>query len=298
MVDKFKGTGVALVTPFKKDNSIDFEALERVLIFTAAEGQGVDYWVVLGTTGESVTLSKEEKNEILSFVVNHNPAKLPVVYGIGGNNTAELLHTLEKTDFRGVDAILSVSPYYNKPSQEGIYAHYRTLADHSPLPIILYNVPGRTSSNIAASTTLRLAAHPKIIAIKEACNDLTQAIEIAKNKPEDFLLLSGDDMLAVPMIAIGAEGVISVLANAFPVLFSQMIRGALQGDFKNAAHKLYQFAGINPLMYEESNPTGVKQAMALLEICSNQVRLPLLPASGGLKTKIAASLPGQLVAIK
>lgn len=290
MANQFGGTGVALVTPFKADFSVDFEGLGRLLEHTAATG-GVDYWVVQGTTGESATLSASEKAEVLRFVVQNNPKKIPIVYGIGGNHTAGILETFKNTDLNGVAAILSVSPYYNKPSQEGIYEHYKLIADHSPLPIILYNVPGRTASNVSGKTTLRLASNPKILAMKEASGDLNQCIEIAKEKPADFALLSGDDMLTIPIISLGGEGVISVLANAFPVLFSGMTRAALQGDYTTANKNLHELFAINPLMYEESNPVGVKQALALLGICEPVVRLPLLAASASLKGKIERVMP-------
>ena len=287
--EKFIGTGVALVTPFKEDHSIDFDALKKILNHTSQGG--VNYWVVMGTTGESATLTKEEKVAVLEYALNNNPQNIPIVYGIGGNNTKELLETFDHMPLHGVDAILSVSPYYNKPSQEGIYQHYVALADKSPKPIILYNVPGRTSSNISAQTTLRLAQHDNILGVKEASGDLVQCLEIAKHKPEDFLLISGDDMLTIPMMSIGGQGVISVLANAFPGIFSEMVQDALAGNFRKAAQGLYQLSGINPYMYTESNPVGVKQAMALQGICSGAVRLPLLEASEALKKQIAEMMP-------
>lgn len=287
--EKFIGTGVALVTPFKEDHKIDFDALKKVLNHTS-EG-GVNYWVVMGTTGESATLTTEEKVAVLEFVLQNNPSNLPIVYGIGGNNTHNIIENIEHTPLDGVDAILSVSPYYNKPSQEGIYQHYVTLADASPKPIILYNVPGRTASNISAHTTLRLAQHDNIIGVKEASGDLMQCIEIAKNKPEDFLLISGDDMLTVPMMSVGGQGVISVLANAFPSIFSEMVNDALAGNYRKASQNLYQLTNINPLMYTESNPVGVKQAMALQGVCGNAVRLPLLAASANLQAQIAEMMP-------
>ncbi|OJJ15754.1 4-hydroxy-tetrahydrodipicolinate synthase [marine bacterium AO1-C] len=289
LYEKFIGTGVALVTPFKEDHTIDFDALKKVLNHTSQGG--VNYWVVMGTTGESATLTKEEKVAVLEFTLNNNPQNIPVVYGIGGNNTQEILETIDHTPLDGVDALLSVSPYYNKPSQEGIFQHYTMVADKSPKPLILYNVPGRTASNISAQTTLRLAQHENIIGVKEASGDLVQCIEIAKHKPENFLLISGDDMLTVPMMSIGGQGVISVLANAFPAIFAEMVQDALAGNFRKAAQGLYQLTGINPYMYTESNPVGVKQAMALQGICTNAVRLPLLAASEELKAQIAEMMP-------
>lgn len=291
MTDKLKGTGVALVTPFKENGAIDFNALQKLLEFTYAQGEGVNYWVVMGTTGEVATLNSKEKNQVLEFIKQNNPHNIPIVYGIGGNNTEALKETMDNTDFDLVEAILSVSPYYNKPSQEGIYIHYTSLADYAPRPLILYNVPARTSSNISAETTLRLATHSNIIGIKEASGDLVQCMKIVQNKPQDFLLLSGDDMLAIPMISIGGEGVISVLANAFPSLFAGMIRKAFKQEFSLASRNLYQLLDINPLMYQESNPVGVKEALAQQGVIENYVRLPLLSASEGLKEKIKNNLP-------
>ena len=221
---ELKGTGVALVTPFNDDLSVDFDGLLSLLKHTA---QGVDYYVVQGTTGETATTSVEEKASILKFVREHNPKSLPLVYGIGGNNTQAVIETIKSTDLTGVTALLSVSPYYNKPSQEGIYQHFTMVADASPIPVILYNVPGRTQSNIAASTTLRLAKHENIIGIKEASGDLVQCMAIAKDAPKDFLLISGDDLLTTPMMAVGAVGVISVLANAFPTTFKRITTGSI-----------------------------------------------------------------------
>ncbi len=289
-----RGTGVALVTPFRADGAVDFPALERLLVHTHAAGKGVDYWVVMGTTGEAATLSAEEKQLVLDFVCGHNPAQKPVVYGIGGNNTQEVLDTLKKTNLEGVTAILSVSPYYNKPPQAGIIKHFTVLADASLLPIVLYNVPGRTASNMKAETTLSLAEHKNIIGVKEASGDLVQCVEIAQHAPPHFQLISGDDLLTVPMIAIGAKGVISVLANALPVDFSEMTRQALQGNFVGATALLHGFLPINPLMYEESNPVGVKQILEFLGVCTNEVRLPLIAASENLKNRLSKLLPTKI----
>jgi 4-hydroxy-tetrahydrodipicolinate synthase len=285
---KFEGTGVALVTPFTQNGSIDFDALARILDYTA-EG-GVDYYVVSGTTGEPATMSKKERQELLKFIVKNNSKKLPIVWGAGGNNTQEIVDTLKETDLTGVDAILSVSPYYTKPSQEGIYQHYLKIADNSPLPVLLYNVPGRTSANVTAATSLRLATHKNIIGIKEAASDITQSMEIAKGKPEDFLLISGDDMLTLPMTTYGGIGAISVLANAFPMKFSQMVNQSLKGNYSEASKLLFDFIDINPLMYCESSPVGIKTALAYLGICSDQVRLPLVPASQKLKAEIESNI--------
>lgn len=278
------GTGVALVTPFKKDHSVDFEGLERLLVATAANG--VDYYVVNGTTGESPTTTDSEKKEILQFVIKHNKSNLPIVYGLGGNNTAQVLEKIEQTDLTGVDAILSVSPSYNKPSQEGIVTHFTLIADKSPIPIILYNVPGRTASNMAASTTIKLAKHPNIIGIKESSGSIEQAMQIMNEKPDDFLLISGEDLLTVPFYAIGGSGIISVMANVFGEMFSKVKVSVQKNDFDSASKELFKLLNINPLMYEESNPVGVKYVLKKQGVCEHYVRLPLLEASDTLKSKI------------
>lgn len=282
---KLYGTGVALVTPFTDRLEVDYKGLKRLLIHTA---KGVDYYVVMGTTGESVTLTGEERKSVLQFVRENNPKNLPIVYGIGGNNTQQVLDSMASTDFTGVEALLSVSPYYNKPSQEGIYRHFIAIADACPVPVILYNVPGRTGSNITAETTLRLAAHPNIAGIKEASGNLEQCMRIARDKPRDFLLLSGDDLFAVPLYAIGARGVISVLANAYPVVFRKMKEYAFAGDFDKASREAFKLLAINPLMYEESNPVGLKALLEEMNICSAKVRLPLAEASESLRKRILA----------
>lgn len=284
---KLYGTGVALVTPFTENENIDFDGLLRLMEHTS---NGCDYYVVQGTTGESATTTSEEKRQILDFVKKNNAKKLPIVYGLGGNNTTELLENVSKTDWNGVDALLSVSPYYNKPSQEGIVRHYIALADKSPVPVILYNVPGRTGSNITAASTLRLAQHPNIIAIKEASGNMEQAMEIANGKPQDFLLISGDDLLTIPLIAIGAVGAISVLANAFPQIFHEMVAGGLNNDYVKGSKALFRFLEVNPLMYAEGNPVGVKQALKELGVCGNHVRMPLAPASDELQAKIKSAM--------
>lgn len=280
---KFFGTGVALITPFTSTGSVDYKALKKVLHHTA---KGVDYYVVMGTTGESATLSSQEKKDVLRFVIENNPKRLPIVYGIGGNNTKEVVENIKSTNFEGVDALLSVSPYYNKPSQEGIYQHFKAVAEASPVSVMLYNVPGRTASNISAETTLRLAAHKNIFAIKEASGNIEQCMKIAKAMPKDFLLISSDDLLTVPLYSIGAKGVISVLANAYPVVFQKMKEFSFAGDFGKASREQFKILEINGPMYEEGNPVGVKQVMADMGLCSNNVRLPLVPASETLKAKI------------
>lgn len=280
---KLYGTGVALVTPFDTKGDIDFKGLKKLLQHTA---KGVDYYVVMGTTGESVTVSSDEKKKVLEFVKTNNTKKLPVVFGVGGNNTQNVLDTIKSTNFKGVDAILSVSPYYNKPSQEGIYQHFIAVADASPVPVILYNVPGRTSSNLTADTTLRLAAHKNIIGIKEASGNLEQCMKISKYMPKDFLLISGDDLLTVPLYSIGAKGVISVLANSYPVIFKKMKEFALAGNYTKAVQEQFKILEINGPMYEEGNPVGVKQVLHEMGICSNAVRLPNVIASEKLQAKI------------
>lgn len=279
-----RGTGVALITPFTQDLAVDYDSLKKLLHFTVQGG--VDYLVVNGTTAESPTTTDTEKEETLAFVKDFTAGKLPLVYGIGGNYTQNLLEVIKKTDFSGIAAILSVSPYYNKPSQQGLYQHYIQLAEACPVPVILYNVPGRTASNLTAETTLKLAKHPNIIGIKEASGSLEQCLQIIKYKPADFMLISGDDMLTVPMISFGAEGVISVLANAFPEKFCQMVKLALAHNYQEATKLLLDFIDINPLMYEESNPVGIKAVLEMLGIARPHVRLPLVDATMALKTKL------------
>jgi 4-hydroxy-tetrahydrodipicolinate synthase len=279
-----KGTGVALVTPFKKDKSIDFAALEN-LIDIQIKG-GVDYVVTLGTTGESVVLSTEEKIEVFNCTVNKVNGRVPIVIGIGGNNTAEVIKSFSKFDLSKVVAILSVTPYYNKPSQEGLYQHYIALAAAAPKPILLYNVPGRTGRNMTAATTLRLAAHPNIAGIKEAGPEMAQTIAILKDRPSDFLVVSGDDEIVMAQIACGMDGVISVAANAFPKPFSDMIRYCMAGDFSMAKRLNDLMIEGYSYMYEENNPSGIKAFMFEQGIIENEFRLPLVPVSAGLQQKI------------
>ena len=280
---KLYGTGVALVTPFTETLEIDYKALKKLLRHTA---KGVDYYVVMGTTGEAATCSEEEKKKVLEFVKGNNPNNLPIVFGIGGNNTQHLLDSIKSTDFDGVTALLSVSPYYSKPPQEGIIQHFKAIADKCPVPVILYNVPGRTSSNLTAETTLRLAEHENIIGTKEASANLEQCMKISKYMPKDFLLLSGDDMQTVAMYSIGAKGVISVLANAYPTIFKKMKEHAFAGDYGKASQQIFKILEINGPMYEEGNPVGVKSLLETMGICSANVRLPLVKASKSLETKI------------
>lgn len=281
---KLHGTGVALVTPMNEQGEIDFKSLKKLLAHTA---KGVDYYVVMGTTGESATLSKEEKKKVLSFVIENNPKRLPVVYGIGGNNTQSVLEEIKSTNLDGVTALLSVSPYYNKPSQEGIYQHFKAVAEVSPLPVILYNVPGRTASNLTAETTLRLANLKNIIGVKEASGNLEQCMKIAREKPKDFLLISGDDMLTLPIYAIGGVGVISVLANALPRVFLKIKEHIVSRNLAKAQVEQFRILDINGPMYEEGNPVGVKYLLSLMGICQPFVRLPLVKASALLQKKIA-----------
>ncbi len=279
-----KGTGVALVTPFKKDKSIDFAALENLIDIQIAGG--LDYIVTLGTTGESVVLSTEEKVEVFNCTVAKVNGRVPVVVGIGGNNTAEVIKSFSKFDLTKVEAILSVTPYYNKPSQEGLYQHYVALADAAPKPILLYNVPGRTGRNMTAATTLRLASHPNIGGIKEAGPEMAQTIDILKDRPSDFLVVSGDDEIVMAQIACGMDGVISVAANAFPKPFSDMIRYCMAGDFSMAKRLNDLMVEGYTYMYEENNPSGIKAFLAEQGVIENEFRLPLVPVSAGLQKKI------------
>jgi len=284
-MEKIKGTGVALITPFNEDLSVDYLALER-LINHRIEG-GIDYLVLMGTTGESTVLSKSEKQEIIAFCKKLNNEKLPIVLGIGGNNTLALVEEIKNTDFTGIDAVLSVSPAYNKPTQEGIYQHYKMIAEVCPLPIILYNVPGRTSSNMEAETTLRLANNfNNIIAVKEASGDMDQIMKIIKNKPTNFIVISGDDGLTLPMIYMGAEGVISVIGQSHPKEYSAMVAEGRYGNISKANklhYGLYDYYG--PL-YSEGNPAGVKACLELLGICKAVVRPPLVGSSDAIKHKL------------
>ena len=287
-MNKLHGTGVALVTPFTSTGTVDRTAWERLLDFTIAGG--VEYLVINGTTGESPTTTAAEKTDLLNAARQNVAGRLPIVYGIGGNDTLTVAHQLRSTDLTGIEAILSASPAYNKPSQAGLVAHYQRLADASPLPLILYNVPSRTGSNISAATALELAQHDNIIGIKEASGNVEQCLAILAGKPADFLFLSGDDMLTVPLIACGSQGIISVLANAFPQRFSDMTRAALAGDFARAQQLLFGLLPLNPLMYEEGNPVGVKAALALQGVGNPAVRLPLVAASAALTERIKALL--------
>ncbi len=286
---QFIGTGVALITPFKTDLSIDFEALERLVEHNIANG--TEYLVISGTTGESVTITSQEKAELVRFITKLNNGRLPLVLGIGGNNTADVIEEIKHTDFTNIDAILSVSPYYNKPTQQGIYAHFEAIAKASPKPIILYNVPGRTASNMLPETTLKLAKDFKnIIAVKEAGNNVHQYLELLRNKPKDFLVLSGDDDLALGVALAGGSGVISVIGQALPKTFSEMIRLGIAGNAK-AAYKLhFDLMPITGLIFAENNPAGIKAVLEILKISESHVRLPLVKATDKLKTDIKNEL--------
>jgi 4-hydroxy-tetrahydrodipicolinate synthase len=274
--NKLTGMGVALITPFKNDESIDYDALARLVEHLIKNG--TDYLVVCGTTAETPTLTDQEKEDITRFVLDINAGRLPIVLGVGGNNTKAIVEKLQTSDFKGIDAILSVTPYYNKPSQEGIYQHFAAIARVSRLPIILYNVPGRTGVNMSAETTLRLAKEfANIVAVKEASGNFPQIDDIIKNKPKDFMVISGDDGITFPLITLGAVGVISVIGNAFPREFSRMVRLALQGDYDNARQIHQHFNELIQLLFVEGNPAGVKSMLAVMGLIENKLRLPLVP---------------------
>jgi 4-hydroxy-tetrahydrodipicolinate synthase len=283
MNNPFTGSGVALVTPFNEDLSIDFNSLAKLVEYQIEKG--TDFLVVQGTTGESPVLSKEEKLVVLRCVQDVNQGRLKIVFGVGGNDTAQVGEFLKSLP-SGIDGILSVSPYYNKPTQRGIIAHYTYLASCTDLPIILYNVPGRTSSNVTAATTLELAKIDNIVAMKEASGDLVQIMTIIQNKPEGFGVLSGDDAITFPMIAVGAEGVISVVANAFPEKFAGMVHASLNGDLETAKKLHYDLLPVTNMLFEEGNPGGVKVALAKQGLMDATMRLPLYPVSEDLKQRI------------
>jgi 4-hydroxy-tetrahydrodipicolinate synthase len=285
MNNPFTGSGVALVTPFHKDGSIDFDALKK-LVQLQIDG-GTDFLVVQGTTGESPTLSQEEKMQVLQTVIDVNQGKLKIVYGVGGNNTLAVGETLKKVP-AGVDGILSVSPYYNKPIQKGIIEHYKYLASCTDLPIILYNVPGRTGSNVLPETTIALAEIPNIVAMKEASGSMEQIMEIIRLRKPDFGVLSGDDAITMPLIAAGADGVISVVANAFPEKFSKMVHASMEGDLDTARKEHYDLLPITKMFFEEGNPGGVKVALAVRGIMEENMRMPLYPVSDGLRARITS----------
>lgn len=286
---QLQGTGVAIVTPFKTSMEVDFDALAKLIDFII-EG-GIEYIVTLGTTGETPTLDAEEKETIINYTFEKVHGRVPVVVGVGGNNTKEVMENLQSYELEKAAAVLSASPYYNKPSQEGIFQHYKNLAAASPKPVILYNVPGRTGSNISAETTLRLAKEVENIAgIKEASGNMVQCMHILRDRPEDFLVVSGDDHLTLPLIACGMDGVISVAANCFPKDFSDMVRYCLKGDFSSARPLHYKCLEGNDLLFAENNPAGVKAFLSEMRIIENVLRLPLVPLSNGIHQKVKAYL--------
>lgn len=281
----FQGTGIALVTPFKTDFSVDFEALIKIVNFVI-DG-GVNYLVVLGTTGEPATLSIDEKEAVIQTIIKANNKRLPLVLGVGGNNTQQVVEELKTRDLSDFDAVLSVSPYYNKPTQEGIYQHFSAIAKVSPVPVILYNVPGRTASNILPPTVIRLANEFKnIIGIKEAAGDIVQAMKLIQTKPKDFLIISGDDMITLPMILAGGAGVISVIGQGFPKEFSQMVQLGLQHNVAEAFRLHYKIADAIDLIFEQGNPAGIKEVHRILGLSNNNVRLPLVSVNKELSDKL------------
>ncbi len=285
-MQKFVGTGVAIITPFNADKSIDFNGLEKLVNYQI--DNGIDYIVINGTTGESATVSKEERQKIIKAIATTNQGRLPLVLGIGGNNTATVVEELQSVDLTDIDAILSVAPYYSKPTQEGFYQHFKAIALASPKPIILYNVPGRTSKNMEPATTLRLANDfENVIAVKEAGNNVQQYHALIKDKPEDFLIISGDDDLALPVVLAGASGVISVIGQGLPKAFSTMINLGLEGKNKEAYEIHYRVMEAIDLIFEENNPAGIKAVLKALNITSDEVRLPLVKASEDLQHKIS-----------
>ena len=284
-MQKFVGTGVALITPFKEDLSVDFDALVKLVNFNI--DNGINYLVINGTTAESATISKEEKLRIIALIIKTNAGRVPLVLGIGGNNTLEVLKEIQATDLSNIDGILSVVPYYSKPTQEGFYQHFKALAAVSDVPIILYNVPGRTAKNMSAGTTIRLANDfPNIVGIKEAGHNMQQYLELLKNKPTDFLVISGDDDLALGITLAGGSGVISVIGQAYPKEFSTLINCGLEGKNKEGYAIHFKMMAIIDAIFEENNPAGIKTVLQALEFCGNTVRLPLVKASAQLEEKI------------
>lgn len=275
--NKFKGLGVALITPFTKTGEVDYTALRRLLDYQISNG--VDFLCILATTGETPCLTVEEKKKIKDIVVEKVAGRIPILMGCGGNNTSAVVHALKTEDFSGVDGVLSVCPYYNKPSQEGLYQHFKTIAEATSLPVVLYNVPGRVGVNMTAHTTLRLARDcENIVAIKEASGNFTQIDDIIKNKPENFDVISGDDGITFPLITLGAVGVISVIGNALPKEFSRMVRLALNGDYSPALHIHHKFTELFKLLFVDGNPAGVKAMLNAMGLIENELRLPLVPA--------------------
>ena len=273
----FKGTGIALITPFNEDKSVDFVALERI-VNHVIDG-GADFLVALGTTSEAPTLTAEEKKQVVSTILKTNAKRLPVLLGLGGNNTSGVIEQIKSQDFAGIDGILSVVPYYNKPNQRGMKAHFEAIADASPVPVILYNVPGRVGVNLQAATCVELAKHPNIVAVKEASGNLQQTMEILRDKPADFDVISGDDAITQPMMALGAQGVISVAANAYIKPFARMMRAMKEGQLDVALKLHYSMLRMNQLIFADGNPAGIKCLMSHIGLCKNVLRLPLVPAN-------------------
>lgn len=287
--NKFKGLGIALITPFKSDGSVDYDALLRLVEYQIKNG--IDFLCIMGTTAETPCLTAEEKKKIKELIVERVAGRVPLLMGCGGNNTAAVVADLKNSDWRGIDGVLSVCPYYNKPSQEGLYQHYKALAEATPLPIVLYNVPGRTGVNMTAETTLRLARDfENIVAIKEASGNITQMDDIIKNKPANFDVISGDDGITFPLITLGAVGVISVIGNALPAEFSRMVRLALHGDYESARTIHHKFAELFKLLFVDGNPAGVKAMLHAMGMIENQLRLPLVPTRLTTMEKISAIL--------
>jgi len=284
---KFIGTGVALVTPFRNDLSVDTDALTRIVEHNISGG--VEYLVVLGTTAETATLTKEEQEVVKQTIITANKGRLPLVLGVGGNNTMEVVNQLNEENLKGFNAVLSVSPYYNKPTQEGIYQHFKMIAEKSPVPVILYNVPGRTSSNMQPDTVIRLANDFKnIIGIKEAAKNMVQAMELIRKKPKDFLIISGDDIITLPMVLAGGAGVISVIGEAFPKEFSEMVRLGLDRKVEEAYQIHYKLTDAINMIFEQGNPGGIKEVFKHLDLCGNDLRLPLVKVNDDLSNRLAS----------
>ena len=282
---ELRGHGVALITPFKSNGAIDFDAIPKIIKYLI--NGGVDYLVVLGTTAESTSLSDDEKKQLIAAIVNHNAGILPLVIGIGGNNTPKVIEEIISIDMSPFSAVLSVTPYYNKPNQEGLYRHFGTIAENSSLPVILYNVPSRSGVNLKPKTVLRLAKDfDKVVAIKEATGDFQQAQILLKNCPKDFMVLSGDDEMSLPMLLAGAKGVISVIGNALPELYSKIVQNGIDGEAMRGYQMQYQILDLIRTIYDEGNPTGIKVLMNALGLCENRLRLPLVNASDSLYNKL------------
>lgn len=280
----FIGTGVALITPFNEDFSVDYKSLENIVEFTLSNG--ADFLVALGTTSEAPTLTQEEKDKVLKIIIETANKRCPIMLGMGGNNTMNLLNSIKNQDFTGVDGILSVVPYYNKPNQRGMKAHFEMVADNSPVPVVLYNVPGRVGVNLQAYTCLELAQHPNIVAVKEASGNLQQIMEILRDKPADFDVLSGDDSITQPMMALGAKGVISVAANGYPDLFCKMVKSMMNVDVKTSLDIHYKTLKMNNLIFADGNPAGIKCLMAHQNLCKNVLRLPLVTVNENVKNDL------------